>query len=386
MAELPAIVGAWEHPTRKAPDHTPIRLLGESARGALDDAGLTPADIDGLCYVGEPMGANYVTEYLNIRPRWFDSTAVGGSSYLSHIMHASNAIQAGHARAVLIAYGSTARSSAAALGSSPRAPVADPMTVSDADAFDSPYGVILAAQYALVARRHMHEYGTTREQLAEIAVACRKHAGMNPNARFREPITVADVIASRPIADPLHMLDCCVITDGGGAVIVASAEVARNCRHKPVRVLGGSEAVAHGQAGHRKLLDVAANQSGPAAFAATGLKPADVDLAMIYDSFTITVMTTLEGMGFCKPGEGGAFVQGGTLQLGGKLPINLDGGALSNNHPGRRGLFLAIEATHQLRGNTGARQVKDARIALCHGTGGYLGGRHSGVTMLLGRD
>lgn len=358
----------------------------ESSIAALDDAGLKPSDVDGLAYVGEPMGVNYVTEYLNIRPRWFDGTAIGGSSYLSHIMHAADAIRAGRARVVLIAYGSIARSSSAALGSSPRAAVADPMSVSDADAFDAPYGVILAAQYALVARRHMHEYGTTREQLAEIAVACRKHAGLNPNARFREPITIADVINSRPIADPLHMLDCCVITDGGGAVIVAAPEVARNCRQKPVRILGGSEAVAHGQAGHRRLLDVAAKQSGPAAFAATGLKPSDVDLCMIYDSFTITVLTTLEGMGFCKPGEGGAFVQGGTLQLGGKLPINLEGGALSNNHPGRRGLFLAIEATHQLRGTAGARQVKDAKVALCHGTGGYLGGRHSGVTTLLGRD
>ena len=386
MPELPAIVGAWEHPLRKAPNYTPLRFMGESAHAALADAGLTPADVDGLAFVGEPMGVNYVSEYLNIRPRWFDSTAVGGSSYLSHIMHASEAIKAGKARVVLIAYGSIARSSSAALGSSPRPPVADPMSVSDSDAFDTPYGVILAAQYALVARRHMHEYGTTREQLAEIAVACRLHAGMNPNARFRDPITVADVIASRPIAEPLHMLDCCVITDGGGAVVVAAPDVARNCRHKPVRILGGSEAAAHGQAGHRRLLDVAANQSGPAAFAATGLKPSDVDLCMIYDSFTITVMTTLEGMGFCKPGEGGAFVQGGRLKLGGALPINLDGGALSNNHPGRRGLFLAIEAAHQLRGNTGARQVKDAKIALCHGTGGYLGGRHSGVTMLLGAD
>lgn len=386
MSELPAIVGAYEHPLRKAPDYTPLRFIGESAAAALADAGLTPADVDGLAFVGEPMGVNYISEYLNLHPRWFDCTAIGGSSYLSHIMHASEAIKAGKARVVLIVYGSTSRSMAASIGSTPRPQIEDPAMVSNVDSFDTPYGAILAATYALVAQRHMHEYGTTHEQLAEIAVAARAHAAMNPLARFREPITVADVIASRPIASPLHMLDCCVITDGGGAVIVAAPEVARNCRHKPVRILGGSEAGAHGQGGHRRLLDVAAYQSGPAAFAATGLKPADVDLCMIYDSFTITVLTSLEGLGFCKPGEGGAFVQGGRISLGGELPVNPDGGALSNTHPGRRGLFLAIESAHQLRGNSGKRQVKDAKIALCHGTGGYLSGRHSGVTLLLGAD
>ncbi len=386
MSEGPAIVGVHEHPLRKAPDYTPLRFIGECAAAALKDAGLKPSDVDGLATTGEPMALNYIAEYLNIMPRWLDMTGIGGSSFLAHILHAADAIRQKRANVVLVVYGSIARSSAVALGSSPRPEVTDATSTSDADAFDIPYGMILASYYALVANRHMHEYGTTHEQLAEIAVACRAHAALNPNARYRDPITVADVIASRPIASPLHLLDCCVITDGGGAVIVASGEVARNCRQKPVRILGGGEGLAHGQGGHRRLLDVAARQTGPAAFAAAGLKPADVDLAMIYDSFTITVLTTLEAMGFCKPGEGGAFVQNGRLLLGGELPINLEGGALSNNHPGRRGIFLAIEAAHQLRGNAGARQVRDAKIALCHGTGGYLGGRHSGVTMLLGSD
>ena len=384
MSNLPAIVGVYEHPLRKAPDYTPLRFIGECAAGALKDAGLEPGDIDGLATAGETMAVNYIAEYLNLRPRWFDSTAIGGSSFISHILHAADAIKQGHARAVLIVYGSTARSSAAALGSSSRDEVNDPSGVADADAFYTPYGVNLVSQYAMVARRHMHQYGTTHEQLAEIAVTCRTHAALNPLARFRDPITVEDVIASRPIAAPLHMLDCCVITDGGGAVIVASPEVARNCAKKPVRVLGGSEATTHREGGQHDLLDVAAKQSGPAAFAQTGLKHSEIDLCMIYDSFTITALTTLEGLGFCKPGEGGPFVEGGRLGINGELPMNPDGGALSNHHPGRRGIFLAIEATRQLRAECGPRQVKDAKTALCHGTGGYLSDRHSGVTMMLG--
>lgn len=386
MSARPAIVGAFEHPLRKAPDYTPLRFIGECAAAALHDAGLKPSDVDGLATTGEPMALNYISEYLNVAPRWFDMTGIGGSSFLSHILHAADAISQRRANVVLIVYGSIARSAAVALGGSPRPEVTDSSAVSDADAFDAPYGINLVSQYALVANRHMHDYGTTHEQLAEIAVTCRSHAALNPNARFRDPITVEDVLASRPIASPLHLLDCCVITDGGGAIVVASPEIARNCKQKPVRVLAGCEAAAHSQAGHRRLLDVAAKQSGPAAFAAAGLEPSDVDLCMIYDSFTITVLTTLESMGFCKPGEGGAFVQNGRLKLGGALPINLEGGALSNNHPGRRGIFLAIEATHQLRGEAGVRQVRDAKVALCHGTGGYLSGRHSGVTLLLGRD
>jgi len=193
------------------------------------------------------------------------------------------------------------------------------------------------------------------------------------------------VLASRIISSPLHLLDCCIISDGGGALVLTSAERARDLRKPPVVMLGGAEAVQHHGIGRRNLLEIAAGQSGPLAFERAGLKHADVDMCMVYDSYTITVLATLEALGFCKPGEGGAFCANGRIGLGGALPINTDGGGLSSNHPGMRGIFLVIEATKQLRGEKGPAQVKDAKIALCHGTGGMLGQRHSGVTLLLGR-
>jgi acetyl-CoA C-acetyltransferase len=243
----------------------------------------------------------------------------------------------------------------------------------------------VVGSYALVATRHMHEYGTTSEQLAEIAVTMRRHAALNLQAKYRDPITVEDVLASRMISSPLHLLDCCVISDGGGAVVLTSLEHARDLRRPPVVLLGGAEAVRHGGSGTGDLLDVAATQSGPLAFARAGLRPDDVDVCAVYDSYTITVLTTLEALGFCRPGEGGAFCAGGRIGLGGALPVNPDGGGLSSNHPGMRGIFLVIEATRQLRGECGARQVPDAEVAVVHGTGGLLGQRHSGVTLLLGR-
>jgi len=232
----------------------------------------------------------------------------------------------------------------------------------------------------------MHEFGTTSEQLAQIAVTIRGHASLNPAARFRDPITVEDVLASRIVSSPLHLLDCCIISDGGGAVVVTSAERARDLKKPAIRVLGGSEAVCHTAAGNRDLTQTAARQSGPRAMAVAGVKHADIDMCMIYDSFTITVLATLEDLGFCKKGEGGAFVENGRIGLGGELPVNTDGGGLSSNHPGMRGMFLLIEAVKQLRGECDARQVRDCRIALCHGTGGMLGLRHSGATAVLARD
>jgi acetyl-CoA acetyltransferase len=216
-------------------------------------------------------------------------------------------------------------------------------------------------------------------------VTIRRHAAMNPVARYRDPITVADVLASRVVASPLHLLDCCIISDGAGAVVVTSAERARDGAKRPVRVLGGAEALCHTARGRRDLTEMAAKQSGPRALAMAGVRHADIDLCMLYDSFTITVLLTLENLGFCGKGEGGAFVQGGRLGLGGALPTNTDGGGLSSNHPGMRGIFLVIEAVRQLRGECGERQVADCTVALCHGTGGMLGLRHSGVTMILGR-
>ncbi len=231
----------------------------------------------------------------------------------------------------------------------------------------------------------MHEYGTTAEQLAEIAVTMRSHARLNPHAKYRDPITVEDVLASRVISSPLHLLDCCMISDGGGALVLTSVDRARDLGKPAVVILSGAEAVRHGGIGDRDLLDVAAYQSGPLALARAGIRHRDVDLCMVYDSYTITVLATLEGLGFCARGEGGAFVAGGRIALGGELPVNTDGGGLSSNHPGMRGIFLVIEATRQLRGECGPRQVKDAKLALVHGTGGMLGQRHSGVTMVLGR-
>jgi acetyl-CoA acetyltransferase len=237
--------------------------------------------------------------------------------------------------------------------------------------------------YALVAQLHQERYGTTSEQLAEIAVTMRRHAGLNPEAKMREPISVADVLESRLISDPLHLLDCCIISDGGGAVIVTSLERARDLARPPVVLRGCGEAVCHQEIGSPDLLTIAARQSGEHAFRMAGLSHDDVDLCTIYDSFTITLLVTLENLGFCKPGEGGAFVEGGRIGLGGALPVNPDGGGLSSNHPGMRGIFLVIEAVRQLRGACGPRQVADAQLALVHGTGGTLGVAHSGATLVL---
>ena len=377
-----AIASVYEHPTRWAPDKTEFQIMAESARGALADCGLELRDVDGLLAASMsmgPMGIVSLAEYLNLKPRWLDGTNIGGSSFVAHVSHAAAAIHAGLCEVALILYGSTAASNALAIGTGMGGG-------RDAGAsFVSPYGLTTVGSYALVAQRHMNVYGTSSEQLAEIAVTMRRHAGLNPNAKMRKPITVSDVLESRVISRPLHLLDCCIISDGGGAVIVTSAERARDLAKPVVTLLGCGEAVCHQETGAPDLLTIAAKQSGTQAFRMAGVSHDDVDLCMIYDSFTITVLVTLENLGFCKPGEGGTFVSGGRIGLGGALPLNPDGGGLSSNHPGMRGIFLVIEATKQLRGEKGPAQVKDAKIALCHGTGGMLGQRHSGVTLLLGR-
>ena len=376
-----AVVGAYEHPTRFAPDKTAFQLHAESARGALEDAGLAIKDVDGFFTSGVgPIGILSLAGHLNLRPSYVDSQAIGGSSFVSHCLHAAAAIDTGLCRVALVTYGSTAASERFAIGTGAGGFVLEPP-----DNFEAPFGPTIVGSYALVAQRHMHEYGTTSEQLAEIAVTMRRHASLNPQAKYRDPITVEDVLASRVISSPLHLLDCCVISDGGGALVLTSLERARDLKKPPVVVLGAAEALRHAEIATRDLLDIAARQSGPLALARAGITHADVDLAMVYDSYTITVLATLEALGFCAPGEGGAFCAGGRIGLGGALPVNPDGGGLSSNHPGMRGIFLVIEATRQLRGECGPRQVKDAKLALVHGTGGMLGQRHSGVTMLLGR-
>jgi acetyl-CoA C-acetyltransferase len=375
-----AVAGVYEHPTRFAPDKTAYQIHAESARGALADAGLEIGDVDGFFTSGVgPIGILSLAQHLNLRPSHLDSQAIGGSSFVSHCLHAAAAIAGGLCDVALVTYGSTAASERFAIGTGGGG-LGDPP-----DHFEVPFGPTIVGSYALVAQRHMHEYRTTSEQLAEIAVTMRRHAAMNPQAKYRDPITVEDVLASRVISSPLHLLDCCIISDGGGAVVLTSLERARDLAKLPVVVLGGAEAVQHQGIGRRDLLEIAAAQSGPLALARAGVTHADVDCCMIYDSYTITVLATLEALGFCKPGEGGAFCANGRIGLGGALPINTDGGGLSSNHPGMRGMFLVIEATKQLRGERGAAQVPDAEIALVHGTGGMLGQRHSGVTMVLGR-
>src|SRR6185369_13023251 len=265
-----------------------------------------------------------------------DGTNIGGSSFVAHVLHAAAAIAAGLCDVALIVYGSTASSDRFAVGTG-GLNTGDPP-----DQFEAPFGPTVLNAYAMCAQRHMHEHGTTSEQLAEIAVTMRRHAGLNPLAKFRDPITVDDVLASRIVSSPLHLLDCCIISDGGGAVVVTSAARARDLQSRPVYVLGGSEALCHTHMGKRDLTDMAARESGPRALSMAGVTHADIDMCMLYDSFTITVLLTLENLGFCKKGEGGAFVQGGRLGLGGALPTNTDGGGLSSNHPGMRGIFLVI--------------------------------------------
>ncbi len=378
-----ALAGAYEHPSRWAPDKTDWQIMGESARGALADCGLGIGDVDGLFAAGIGMGIMGVVqlaEYLDLKPSYVDGTNIGGSSFVAHVAHAGAAIHAGLCEVALILYGSTAASSAMAIGTGGGAG-------RDAAAgFTAPYGLTTVGGYAMVARRHMELYGTTSEQLAEIAVGTRRHASLNPDAKMRTPISVKDVLESRVISDPLHLLDCCIISDGGGALVVTSAERARDLAKPPVLVAGCGEALWHQELGAADLLSIAARQSGERAFGMAGVRHDDVDVATIYDSFTITVLVTLENLGFCKPGEGGAFVENGRIGLGGALPVNPDGGGLSSNHPGMRGIFLVIEAVRQLRGECGERQVPDAAIACVHGTGGLLSTMHSGATLILAKD
>lgn len=374
------IAGVYEFPERKTA-RSALEIQAISAKAALEDAGLRRADVDGFFTAAGPSGTGPlpILDYLGLNPAYVDGTSVGGASFLFHVRHAAAAIAEGRCRVALVTYGSTARSQGVAVGTRGR------IGGDYVDQFEAIYGTSTMGLYALVAQRHMHVYGTTAAQLAAIAVACRRHAGLNPDALYRDPITVDDVLASSVIASPLHLLDCCVITDGGGALVMVHPDLARDLRTPPVAVLGAAEAVAHTAAGHRDYLVSAAAQTGPRALAEAGVRHDDLDMAMIYDSFTITVLLTLEDLGFCKKGEGGRFVEGGRLELGGELPINTDGGGLSSNHPGMRGIFLVIEAVRQLRGEAGARQVDDCRLALVHGTGGALGSRHSGATLVLGR-
>lgn len=377
-----AIVGQHEHPLRVADGRTAFQLAAEAGRAALEDAGLGVDDVDALL-VPTPttMPAVFAADYLGLHPEYVDSTNIGGSSYVSLVGHAAAAIAAGRFECALILYGSTFASDQVAVGTG-----GTMRSVNPNDAYEAPYGLTLVGAYALTAQRHMATYGTTREQLAAIAVAARAYAASNPHARYRHPITIDDVLQSRMIADPLSKLDCCVITDGGGAVVVASAAIATQCRKPPVWICGAAEAVQHTGGGHADFLGTAARQSAPRAFAMAQMTPADVDVLCVYDSYTITVLVTVEDLGFCPKGEGGPFLATpGRIGPGGELALNPDGGGLSSNHPGMRGIFLLCEATRQLRGEA-VNQVRDARVACVHGTGGFIGLREGGATLLLATE
>lgn len=375
-----AIVGVAESDYGRVPNLTEMEMHAQATWRALEDSGLRKDEIDGLFCSSHSLGMPTVmlAEYLQLFPRYSDTTSIGGSSFEAHLNHAVIAIRSGKCEVALITYASNQLSSRGRMiGTGGR-----PATIPEAT-YEAPYGNVLVGAYAMAARRHMYQYGTTSEQLAEIAVVTRRHAGLNPLAMYRDPITVQDVLNSRMIADPLHLLDCCVVSDGGGAVLVTTEERARDLKQTPIFVLGASESHTHSHISQMPDLTVtAAATTSPRAFAEAGVTPNDIDMAMIYDSFTITVLILLEDLGFCKKGEGGAFVQSGRIALGGQLPINTDGGGLSSNHPGMRGIFLIIEATRQLRGQCGPRQVPGAKLAVAHGSGGLLS---SQATTILGR-
>jgi acetyl-CoA C-acetyltransferase len=380
------IAGAYEHPTRKAPDKTVAQLHAECARGALADAGLTLQDVDGYYCAGDApgLGANNMADYLGLRLRQVDSTDTGGSSYLIHVAHAAQAIATGRCNVALITLAGRPRSE----GSSGVAPRLVTATTPDVP-WEMPYGPVTVNMYALAAARHMHEFGTTAEQLAWIKVAASHHAQHNPNAMLREVVSVADVLASPMISDPLHKLDCCVVSDGGGALVVTRPEIARSLKRPVVNVLGAGETIKGQFGGQVDLTWSGAALSGPRAFEEAGVTPADIQYASIYDSFTITVLMQLEDLGFCKKGEGGRFVADGNLISGvGKLPFNTDGGGLCNNHPANRGgITKVIEAVRQLRGEAHPKvQVPGCRLALAQGTGGLLGSRHGSATLIMERE
>lgn len=375
------IAGIYEHPGRDLPHHTIWDIHTEVALGALADAGLSMSDVDALfCDGTAGFGVLTLCDHLGLRPRFVDSTETGGSSYLAHVGHAAAAIAAGKCSVALVTLAGKPRTGTPPVKWAP-GPEAG---------FEGVWGTASAVHsYALAAQRHMYEFGTTSAQLAEIKVAASVHAQHNPHAFLQKVVTVDEVLESPMVSDPLHRLDCCVVTDGGGALVVVSPEIAKKLGKTNAKILGHGEAVKHTSNGRIDLTYTGAVMSGPRAFEEARVSVADVDYASIYDSFTITVLQTIEDLGFCEKGKGGEFVMdGGLVAPFGKLPFNTDGGGLCNNHPSNRGgITKVIEAVRQLRGEAhSAVQVPDVQIALAHGTGGSLGSRHGSVTLLLGQE
>jgi acetyl-CoA C-acetyltransferase len=387
MTETAYIVGAFEHPTRKAEDKSVAQLHAEVAFGALQDAGLSHDDVDGYFCAGDApgMGGLSVIEYMGLNKlRHYDTTETGGSSYVVHVGHAVEAIMAGKCNVALITLAGRPRAEGMQTGTAVRSYGAN---IPD-EPFELPYGRTIATMHAMVAKRHMHEFGTTSEQLAWIKVAASHHAQHNPHAMLPKVVTVEDVVNSPMVADPLHRLDCCVISDGGGALIVARPEIAKSLKRPRVKVRGWGEAYKHTAAGDVDLTWSAARHSGPMAFGKAGVSPADIKYASIYDSFTISVLVQIEDLGFCAKGEGGKFVADGNLISGvGKLPFNTDGGGLCNNHPANRGgMTKVIEAVRQARGEAHPKvQVPNADLVLANGKGGNLASRHGCGTVILER-
>ncbi len=377
-----AIAGVATFGCGEATGFTEMEVLARAARAAVADAGLKMSDIDGLCTASvlSTMWPMPVTEYLGINPRYINGTMVGGSSFVAHLLPAMMALQSGQCNAVLVCYGSTQRTSTFG-----RAEIAQARRVMDPQPYETPYAPMQPlSAYALATRRHMHDYGTTRQQLAEVAVAARAWAQRNPEAFMREPLSIDDVLKARMVSDPLSVRDCCLVTDGGGAFVLVRAERARDLPKKPVYVLGNATANWNRQISSMHDLTVtAASQSGREAFAMAGLRPADMGVVQLYDAFTINTLLFLEDLGFCKKGEGGAFVQNGGIAPGGHLPVNTNGGGLSCVHPGMYGIFTLIEAVRQLRGEGGERQVSGVQTALAHGNGGTLS---SQSTAILGTE
>jgi acetyl-CoA acetyltransferase len=359
-----AIVGVGQAGFGQAHGYTEQEVLAQAAMAAIADAGLSLKDIDGIttCSSLSTMWGMSVVEYLGIRPTFLDSTMIGGSSYVAHLLPAMHALASGQCNAVLVCYGSTQRTAKFNRAETP---------------YDPPMPV---AAYALAASRHMHQYGTTRKQLSEVAVAARKWAQLNPEATMRDPLSLEDVAGARPVCTPFTVRDCCMVSDGAGAFVMTRSDRARDCARPPVYVLGNATAVWNRQVSSMHDLTVtAALESGRRCYEMAGVDAKDMDLAMLYDAFTINTILFLEDLGFCGKGEGGAFVDDGAIAPGGRLAVNTNGGGLSCVHPGMYGVFLVVEAVRQLRGECGVRQLKDPNLALVHGNGGTLSSQSTAI-------
>jgi len=367
-----AVVGAATFGVGKAPGYEAIELAAEASRRALGEAGLAPRDVDAL-FIAQPqdtLATLSFAEYLGIRPRVSDNNRSGGSAFLLHLAHAALVLDAGLADVALVAYGSNQASASGRL-----------LQTSRPSPWEAPYRPLRpVSSYALAAARHMHEYGTTKRQLAEVAVAARHWARLNPEAAARDPLDIDTVVNARMVSDPLGVRDCCLVTDGAAAVVLVRAERARALHPRPVYLLAAASAVTHGDiAGMPDLTVTGAAESGARAYAQAGVAPADIDVVQVYDAFTINTILFLEDLGFCAKGEGGAFVEGGRIAPGGTLPVNTSGGGLSYCHPGMFGLFTVVESVRQLRGECGARQVAGAKLALAHGNGGVLSSQATAI-------